>query len=86
MTRQRRHADGTHSAAESYHSDMDERGKARRQNRRNTRKAAAVKEKKKAYAAGKRNDNSDSDYSYRSGVSNTYVRTSNQGQPYFRGP
>lgn len=47
---------------------MDEAGKKRRQARRNKRKEAAIKEKKKAIAAGKRNEDSDSEFSYRSVV------------------
>ena len=47
----------------------DEEGKKRRQKRRQERKAAAIKERKKRFNQGKRNEGSDSDYSYRSVVS-----------------
>ena len=43
VTRRRKRADGTYSAAESYHSSQDPDGRARRQKRRAVRKAAAVK-------------------------------------------
>ena len=43
VTRRRKRADGTYSAAESYHSSQDPDGRARRQKRRAVRKAVAVK-------------------------------------------
>ena len=69
VKRRRRREDGTYSDEESYHSDQDEAGKARRQKRRNVRKAQAIKEKKAALKKGKRDAGSDSDYSYRSVIS-----------------
>ena len=58
VTRRKKNADGTYGAEESYHSSEDEEGQARRKKRRNKR----VEDMKK----GKRNADSDSDYSYRS--------------------
>ena len=52
---------GYEGDSESYHSDEDEAGQARRRKRR--------AERQKAFKAGKRNDGSDSDYSYRSVIS-----------------
>ena len=46
VTRRRKRADGTYSAAHSYHSSQDPEGRARRQKRRAVRKAVAVKAEK----------------------------------------
>ena len=58
VTRRRKRADGTYSREQSYHSSQDEEGEKRRKKRREKR-AEAVRE-------GKRNPDSDSEYSYRS--------------------
>ena len=53
----------------------DEEGKKRRQKRRQERKAAAIKERKKRFNQGKRNEGSESDFSYRSVLSAGYFTT-----------
>ena len=68
--RKKKNADGTYGAEEEYDENADAAGMKRRQLRREVRKQAAIKEKKKALARGKRDGDSDgSEYSYRSVVS-----------------
>ena len=68
VKRSKKLADGGRGDAESYHSSQDEEGQARRQKRRGERKKKAVTEKKKRFKQGKRNDGSDSEFSYKSEV------------------
>ena len=74
MRRRRKRADGTYSDSDSYHSDQDEEGKKRRQKRRTVRKSVAIKKAEKRFKQGKRNTGSDSDYSYKSFVSDGGTR------------
>lgn len=61
VKRRKKLADGTYGDEESYHSSQDEEGKTRRKERR--------KKREQALKEGKRNKDSDSEYSYRSVVS-----------------
>ena len=69
VTRRRKRADGTYSAAHSYHSSKDAEGRARRKKRRQQREVAYKKEMDARFKKGKRNADSASDYSYKSFVS-----------------
>ncbi|ELT92842.1 hypothetical protein CAPTEDRAFT_224063 [Capitella teleta] len=61
VKRRRKNVDGTYGDEESYHSSQDEEGQKRRKKRREKRK--------EAIRQGKRNEGSDSDFSYKSVVS-----------------
>ena len=68
--RKAKNKDGTYGKEEEYDESKDVDGKARRQKRRNQRKAKAIKEKQVRLKKGKRDADSDgSEFSYRSVVS-----------------
>ena len=70
VLRKKKNEDGTYGKEEEYDENKDIEGKARRQKRRNERKAKAIKEKIEKLKKGKRDADSDgSEFSYRSVVS-----------------